>query len=155
MKTSSHLFGAVCVAPIVYMMVNGITKSTSSASIAACAVVFGGKAPDYLELPLWFLGKRFSLLAHRTITHTWWLWVVFIGMGYHMKTCWDFIFLGYGIGAIVHILQDWTTPMGIPVVNPYGKRMSLGLSRNYFQELLLCGILAASMGLVFWINWGK
>jgi len=64
-------------------------------------------------------------VPHRTITHTWWVWVLAWIVGWHLLHQYHLVFSlfsGFCAGALFHILADAMTPMGVPVLNPFGRR---------------------------------
>lgn len=54
--------------------------STSWFIAFTLAIMLGSTAPDWMEIPYFSksLNKRISLIPHRTITHWWLLWMVFL-----------------------------------------------------------------------------
>ncbi len=101
-------------------------------AIAACAVgvptvigasmYFGASAPDWMEMPRWKGGYRFSIIPHRTLTH-WpvpWIALILYAMYLpHDAMLLSQILIGFSIGALLHIVMDSMTPMGVPVFVPW------------------------------------
>lgn len=89
-------------------------------------IILGATAPDWLEIPLWVGGARFSLIPHRTITHWVALWVIFLAVAlfevvrnHNTASCG---LCGFAAGALLHCVMDATTPMGVPVLNPLERK---------------------------------
>lgn len=103
----------------------------------ALGLIIGGSAPDSLEMSFYNKKKkRYSrLIPHRTLTHWPVLWAGIIYAVFHYKPeivelmsihGWDFL-LGYCLSAVLHLMMDVGTPMGLPIFTPFGKRFSLKL----------------------------
>jgi len=122
MKSSTHSFSAMAVSPVF------ITANPTLGADVVFTVIgflFASKAPDWLEIPRWENGNRTSVLPHRTVTHTWWVWVLAWIAAKHLFQQYHFLFSflsGFCAGALWHILADAMTPMGVPVLNPFGRR---------------------------------
>jgi membrane-bound metal-dependent hydrolase YbcI (DUF457 family) len=97
--------------------------------------IIGSSAPDNLEMSSYNKrsGSYNRLIPHRTLTHWPFLWIGGIYALYHYKTDitaiathigWE-ILLGYCLSAVLHLIMDIGTPMGIPIFTPFGKRYSL------------------------------
>lgn len=107
----------------------------------------GASAPDWMEVPVWtrrwsmFGGDavRHSLIPHRTITHTFSLWIAaFAGLGHVVSGLGSpvltMLTVGFCAAVASHLLLDITTPMGIPMT-PFGPRYRLrGLSLQRAQS---------------------
>jgi len=110
----------------------GAAITLSSGGMIPAALFFAGafagaSAPDWLEMP--FPGGR--VIPHRTITHVPWLWVagLFIALGY-MEGSWLLpLVIGFILASLLHLAMDSLSPMGIPLINPAGRRHSLHLYR--------------------------
>ena len=92
----------------------------------AIGIILGATAPDWMEIPLWVEGTRLSLVPHRTITHWIALWVIFLAVAlfetvrnHNAATCG---LCGFAAGALLHCVLDATTPMGVPVLNPFERK---------------------------------
>jgi len=103
--------------------------------------------PDVLEIKRWRRGIRHCVIPHRTLTH--WLapwaalawWLAWKGTGHVWM---DAILLGIASGAIGHILMDWLTPMGVPVLSPLNRHsLHLVHSGNPATESLAATLLFA------------
>ncbi len=82
----------------------------------------------------YFPGRRISLLAHRTISHWLPLYVVAlfaIGAWGGSLAWWESdVARGLCIGASFHIVLDSLTPAGVPLLTPFGRRVSFGPLRG-------------------------
>ncbi|MES1927396.1 metal-dependent hydrolase [Salinisphaera sp. T31B1] len=131
---------------------------TGLAMACASGLIFGASAPDQMEFPLFGrLIGRVSLLPHRTVTHSPWLWIAFICGGVialAQTQGWGLLFayqwLGFSLSGALHIFVDMGSMSGIPLLNPFGGRYSLCLySTGGVRELgysLGIGIGAALLG---------
>jgi len=121
-KSSTHSFSALAVSPV-FITANPVPGADVVITIIGFALA--SKAPDWLEIARWDSGRRSSVLPHRTITHTWWVWVLawiaawYLLEQHHLPFS---FFSGFCAGALWHILADAMTPMGVPVLNPFGRR---------------------------------
>lgn len=93
--------------------------------------VLGGRAPDRLEITRWKNGRcEAALIPHRTLTHSPWIWIGLLvaatalttRAGYEIGAWW---LAGFASSALLHVLLDRGSSMGIPLGNPFGKRTSL------------------------------
>jgi membrane-bound metal-dependent hydrolase YbcI (DUF457 family) len=88
----------------------------------------GASAPDWMEIPLWVKhrrwfgadeSRRYSLIPHRTLTHTLSLWLVCfiyaaIELGGVSSSYLNLFAFGFCASVLAHLLLDMRTPMGIP-----------------------------------------
>lgn len=98
-------------------------------------VVLGARTPDWLEIAWFSSGGRESLIPHRTLTHWPWLWVAALtGVLVFARTqdspqalfaAW--VGIGFVAAALLHLVMDALTPMGIPFLTPFGPRYGVGL----------------------------
>jgi len=102
--------------------------SLVQATIIMVMAIVSAALPDTMEIKWWRRGVRHSVIPHRTLTH-WlapWLaacvWITWIGLNPYMGS----LLFGVAAGATGHILMDWLTPMGVPVMSPF-RRHSLRL----------------------------
>ena len=77
--------------------------------------MFGGTAPDWLEVA-WWTRKRRLWLTHRTWTHWGLAWIAlliysWLALKHHL---WAPLLFGFACGGIMHLLADWPNPTGIP-----------------------------------------
>lgn len=106
-----------------------------------CAILllgfsFGSNAPDWLEIT-WRTGanreSRHSIIPRRTITHWMAFWAVAFGVCLnhaigHQNILAIFL-LGFSASALIHVLMDSATPLGVPWLHPY-KRVGIEASKN-------------------------
>jgi inner membrane protein len=90
-------------------------------SVGIIAVLAGASAPDWLE----GLGP-IRILPHRTFTHIPWVWVVLIVVGtLNIHSLYGIALMGFSAAALLHLLMDAMSPMGIPIWTPFERRKSL------------------------------
>ncbi len=84
-------------------------------------VMFGASAPDWLEIPLYFGKKRFTLIPHRTLTHWPVLWLIAGYALYHYApfTLISIIAFGFISSSLLHITMDSLSSTGIPLLLPF------------------------------------
>lgn len=99
------------------------------ATITMVLAMASAALPDDMEIKWWRRGERHSVIPHRTLTH-WlapWLvmlvWIAQETQSNGVSIAFAALF-GLVSGAIGHILMDWLTPMGVPVLSPF-RRQSL------------------------------
>lgn len=123
--------------------------------ITIAVAMVAAALPDILEMKWYQRGIRHSVIPHRTLTH--WLapwtasalWITWSVRNHGINPWIASALLGVVCGCIGHILMDWLTPMGVPVISPL-RRHSLRLihSGNLAVEggiavlLLAAGALA-------------
>lgn len=95
--------------------------SSANPVFLGIAAFFGSTAPDWLEVPQgWDGRKRLSLIPHRTWTHWWPLWLAAtlwsLGVGSQAAHP---LLLAFCLGAWWHLAMDAPNPMGLPVWSPY------------------------------------
>ncbi len=119
-------------------------------SILAIGIILGARFPDRLEIPFInrFSNTRESLIPHRTLTHSPWVWVLASTLGFFLYSSanslgWlvgSLFFLGVCTASWLHIGFDLMTPAGIPLLNPFGERFSLNLYKSgSLKESLVIG----------------
>lgn len=90
-------------------------------SVGIIAVMAGASAPDWLE----GFGP-IRVLPHRTFTHIPWVWtMIFMAGASQMHTLMGVAIMGFSASALLHLLMDAMSPMGIPLWLPFQKRKSL------------------------------
>lgn len=101
-----------------------------TAALWFAGAMLGGRAPDWMELFRWEGGIRYSLIPHRTLTHWPPLWLglliaalVLVPEAYREPAV-AFVAAGW-----LHLLLDFLTPSGVPLLNPFGRRVSLRVYR--------------------------
>ncbi len=124
----------------------------SKNSVLAIAVIamVSSSLPDDLECKWWMRGQRHSLIPHRTVTH--WLapwgciaaWMIWDTLHRHLVNPYaNVVILGIAFGCIGHILMDWMTPMGVPILSPfYRSSLRLFQSGNSAVETSVAGLTA-------------
>lgn len=145
MKSTTHLAAAVVLLPVVFAVTHGAQQPI----LCLIAFIIGAKAPDWLEIRTWVRGVRLSVIPHRTITHTWWLWVLFAALSWlGLESMVAQIVLAFAAACLLHIGMDALTPMGVPLLNPFGRRRRLNLGWLSKDFGFLAALLALSA--VFW-----
>lgn len=130
----------------------------SEFAVAVAASSVGSLLPDRLEIARWkeegwFLNKRKvrkSLIPHRTFTHwpVFWIAVGVAGFATFTDVHLRIAAVALSVGALVHILGDAMTPMGVPLWNPLGRKYSLRWVRSLVAEWLIAwGFLASSVAI--------
>jgi len=84
--------------------------------------------PDSMEIKWWRAGTRHSIIPHRTLTH--WLapwcmaafWSAWVLRNHTINLYVAALLTGVASGAIGHIMMDWLTPMGVPILSPTRRR---------------------------------
>lgn len=109
--------------------------------VACAGLMFGARMPDWLEHPL--SGPDHRWVAHRTLTHWAPLW---LGLAWasHVWLRGLPAWAVYGIagGCLLHILCDATTPMGVPLLLPFGRHLRFpGARSGSWHEHLALGVL--------------
>lgn len=135
MRGISHVAGGMALAA------GGLVATESF--LFAIGSVIGSKTPDFLELPRkGFNGARVGLLPHRTFTH--WPIPWLLGLSWALwfaEAPLQALLMGLFLGGLIHLLQDMSTPMGIPTLNPVGRRVSLRLVRGLPSEIIINSLL--------------
>lgn len=126
MRTISHRIMAATGTAATMLTLTSFTEISLLGVIAGISGgMSAGTAPDKLE----YLAMGVRWIKHRTLTHwpTLWLGVIASAM-YLVSFIGDFAYavVGYGLGALFHILGDWCTPKGIPLWLPNRKSMRSG-----------------------------
>jgi membrane-bound metal-dependent hydrolase YbcI (DUF457 family) len=109
------------------------------AMLALLAGVWGGTAPDWLEVAWWrkkHRGKRRLWIAHRTLTHWGIPWVMLLWYSYAgLNSAWWLpVAFGFAAGGLMHLLTDWPNPMGVPWIF---RRHSLSMWRSGSLEFVV------------------
>lgn len=118
----------------------------------ALGAAAGADAPDYLELPRFdVLGRRRSLIAHRTWTHYWPFWAALAAFAV-ITMPWAaglaLVAFGYALAGLLHLGMDILTPMGIPLRwPPVGRRTSLRVYNTAsLHEVAIIGLVWGAAG---------
>lgn len=149
MRTISHrLMAASGTAACTLTLASFSEISLLGVAAAITGGMSAGTAPDKLE----YLALGIRWIKHRTLTHWPVLWIGLIIAGYQLiPLVGDFAFaiIGYGLGALFHILGDWCTPKGIPLWLPNKKFMRSGnLVRNTSQEFWIVFVFCLISGVI-------
>lgn len=152
MKAATHHMAAVIGAPMVFTLASGGEAAFGLA--CAAAFVAGGRAPDYLELPVWIWQRRYSVVSHRTLTHTWWVWLVAMLAVYVASSDvkLPILFACFAASALLHIVMDSFTPMGVPLKWPFGGRTQVPAGPLRYDAVFLLvwlGINAVALRLLW------
>lgn len=95
----------------------------------------GSRAPDWMEITGFRQGIRISVIPHRTVTHSPWLWAVAwlglivytaVGNATPMSILVHYTAMAFLITATLHVALDLCSPTGIPLGNPLGPKYCLG-----------------------------
>lgn len=82
-------------------------------------------------------------LEHRTLTHWFIPYIIGISLAYFLGHPWVLFFC---IGALVHILLDSLSLMGVPIWAPFGKRKGLKIMRvGNFSEVIAALLIVAGI----------
>jgi len=109
-------------------------------------IIFGGMIPDVVDSILAGRDQRLFYAIHRTFSHYPWPYLVFYFASYNFEVGQLVAF-----GALLHVLMDFLTPMGIPLVSPT-KRVSLAKIKtgSMFDYILTyCPLLGFLCNLYF------
>ncbi len=119
------------------------------ATVLGVACVLGGKAPDWLELPLW--NGQGRLIPHRRITHWVLGWIAALGSSTFIDPPVSMAVAGFSIGCLIHLSGDLLTPMGVPVLHPWARTRGMQSRSPFWNEFLwVAGIWGAAV-LPYWI----
>ncbi|MES1934319.1 hypothetical protein T35B1_17021 [Salinisphaera shabanensis T35B1] len=138
-----------------------LSNAPQTAFAMACAggVIAGSLAPDRMEFPLFGrLFGRVSLIPHRTLTHSPWLWVAFLFAGLvaiRQTHAWGLLFawqwVGFSASGLLHLIIDMGSMSGIPLANPFGQRYSLSLYQTGgLREVGYAVAIGGGTGLLGW-----
>jgi membrane-bound metal-dependent hydrolase YbcI (DUF457 family) len=113
--------------------------------LALMCGMFGGTAPDWLEVA-WWSKRRRLWITHRTITHWGVAWIALLVWSYRAlpEYPWAAGLLGFACGGLMHLLADWPNPLGVPWILG---RHSLNLWNSGRCDFLI--VAAAWLGAFF------
>jgi membrane-bound metal-dependent hydrolase YbcI (DUF457 family) len=116
-----------CGAAVAYTIYH-VTKDP----VLALAILPGSLFPDFGEGVIGYAGEeRLSLIPHRTLTHSIWIYALAILAAHFWLTgLTAALVTGVSAGAILHLALDVFSPMGIPLLSPFGARTSIGPFAN-------------------------
>lgn len=134
--------------------------ASALAVVLAAGIFAGALAPDRLEMS--FTGRligRKSIIPHRTLTHSPWLWLLSLaigiwfvthGAGWGLLVAWQWT--GFSVSGLLHLAIDMGSPSGIPLFNPFGERTTFTLYRtgSRIEAFYALGI-AAVTGMAGWL----
>ena len=150
MKSWTHFAAAVVFVPSVYRLAASLGDSMPL--VTAAAFMAGARAPDWLEVSRWKMGRRFSVIPHRTLTHTWWVWVVVaVAAIVHDRgliSPQTSLILAFCAACLLHVFMDSLTPIGVPVFNPFGRRGRIRL--GWFGKDLPFFLACLPVGFYLW-----
>lgn len=127
--------------------------------LAVIAYIFGGTAPDWMEIRVKSGDGVKTLIKHRTITHWLPMWIAIFVIAYGTVTkqfniglnIHEYVLeliLGFSMGALLHLLTDLPNPQGIPIIFPSGRsRFSLNLWKSGKYEV---AITIVGLSLALW-----
>lgn len=121
----------------------------SNAIHLALGCLIGGKAPDWLELPLW--NGQARIIPHRRVTHWVFGWILILGASTLLTAPAGLAVTGFAIGSLVHLLGDMMTPMGVPVLHPWNRTPGAKPRSPGLTELLFVGAIWALSIVPYWI----
>jgi inner membrane protein len=138
-----------------YLLADGDLTLPALSLLVWLGLSFGARAPDQLELFKWMMGRRFSLIPHRTLTHwgLFWLaacygaaWLLGVSGGQRAEGLVAILF-GYTLGGVIHLFFDIMTPAGIPLLTPFARRTSLNVFRSgaITEYLILIGCIGITV----------
>jgi inner membrane protein len=110
-----HALTAISLATVIFA-----AEPTMAGAVTGVGAVVGASFPDSLEMPSFYNGKRDSLIPHRTLTHFAPLWLLAILVGHYLSMPWwaHSLVLGVALAALLHIVVDFGSPMGCPLLHP-------------------------------------
>lgn len=124
-----------------------IVLGTHMSFAMGLAFLVGSVLPDKLDF--FVSGGNFQTWSriHRTWTHTWWIPTGILLVLFCIPSHSDMLDLsllagkGLFLGFLYHIVCDVLTPMGIPFLNPMGRKYSIGIiASRGFRALILSGL---------------
>ncbi|MGD6846305.1 metal-dependent hydrolase [Rossellomorea aquimaris] len=121
-------------------------------------VAIGSLLPD-IDHPNSFIGRRsfgisnviYNTFGHRGITHSLILWFVLLML---LSLHNNYFTIGIALGYLFHILGDFFSRSGVPLLHPYTKnrfRFFITYRTSSYAELLIF-YLSIALGLLFVIN---
>lgn len=128
------------------------------ASLALAGAMLGARAPDWTEIARWKNGKRYSVIPHRGPTHWPGFWLFgAIYSALYIEAPYSFLITLFFASAVLHLILDWMTPSGIPLVHPFAKRKSLYIYRasDFIPELKISVMIWVVAGVIISINSGS
>jgi len=119
MTAKSHILTTVNIAGLLPLILSNEEwwLNTHEYYYYIAGILFGALFPDIDEEHS-YIGRRFyflsvilnKIIGHRTITHNLFVYIPFIIYGYMQSS---YLSIGFGVGAILHILEDSVTNSGV------------------------------------------
>jgi inner membrane protein len=126
MSRNGHLLTALALGVVVTAI-----YPTEGGLLTAVGAVIGSSAPDQLEFPSWnHLGERSSFIPHRSITHFVPAWIVCAMISNQIQSPWSNLLFGIALSAMLHILIDYGSPCGVPILHPFRRHK---LARPWYR----------------------
>ncbi len=132
--------------------------SAGFCTLLSVGILLGARIPDWLEFKIYYRKKKYrAIIPHRTLTHypSYWFFLTlacFFAYDNSPNLAVNLLSingLGVCIGALLHLLMDFMTPMGIPLSHPFGKRTSLNIySTSSFGEWIIVLLFVVSVQLI-------
>lgn len=126
-----------------------------SESVLVCFVaLISSTLPDRME----YIGLGLRWVSHRTLTHWVIPWVVILCLPFFLS---DFlgrigvvVMLGIGVGGVGHLLGDFFTPMGVPLLLPLRKfSISYPIGRLWYQEAFIVILFLLAFNFYTGLKW--
>lgn len=143
----SHLTMGVGAGLLMAAGLHMLGQADGDSAVAIVASSIGSIMPDRLEIARWreegwLFNKRKvrkSWIPHRTFTHwpVFWIVVSMVGVSIFSDVKLQVAIISLSLGALVHIFGDAMTPMGVPLLNPLGRKYSLRWVRSVVSEWLI------------------
>lgn len=120
------------------ILTTGIVYSVTGNVIGACAAAVGSLLPAVA-------GAK-----HHRYSHFIWPWVLVTGLAWHLLRAVEYssltLYIAFFLlsGAVLHILTDILSDVGIPALSPEGEKCAFGLYKNgtRWETVTLLGLLA-------------
>lgn len=120
-------------------------KLSLMAALPFYSAYMGSTAPDWLET----LGPRIRWVRHRTLTHWWLVWTVLAAVAFfYLNAALSVTIMAFCAGAMVHVLGDALTPMGVPVLHP-GARKTIRMRGSMAKKRTIWLVATLLVGLGF------
>jgi membrane-bound metal-dependent hydrolase YbcI (DUF457 family) len=132
MSKGGHLITAAVIAYAMY--------ERTASPVLAVATVAASSFPDVIEIVNFTGGRRLSLIPHRTITH-WFplyiaIWIATLALTSRIPLWGVNMIHGICLASTLHIFMDLFSPCGVPILTPFGRRVSFGLNLRYERPCL-------------------
>lgn len=160
MTKQGHQLISIGVTLVTAAAVFAVTQTWYLAAASCLLVVWGGTAPDWLEIAKWKNGERTSMIPHRTLTHwvvlwaggsAWCIYILYDGVYSSVLSMLTSVLFGFLMGGLSHVLCDWLTPMGIPISTPFS-RSSLYIVHGTALEIPIAIVSLCIGGVTLWAS---